>query len=136
MTYKIPENATILSIDSDYVIKQSEYIPLYGLKIATDRGDIILVMNQDSQYCERFGANFLETPDDIIKYIGATLISVEDTNDSELNDSEESNETQLKVVTTKGSIQYTVYNGYNGYYSYSTFLQVFDHTEKDIYEAL
>jgi hypothetical protein len=130
MTYKIPENATILSIDSDYVVKLSKYNTLEGLKIVTDKEDIILVMDQYSQCCENFGADFLETSDDITKYIGAKLVSVEDTNDYVLNDSAYSNETQLKVVTTKGVLQYAVYNEHNGWYSHSTFLQVFDHTEE------
>jgi hypothetical protein len=130
MTYKIPENATIVAIDSAYATNQHKYTTLDGLKITTDKGDIILVMDQESQCCEHFGANFLETPDDITKYIGAKLLSVEDTTDSLLYDSEYSNETQLKIVTTKGVLQYAVYNDHNGYYSHSTFLQVFDHTEE------
>ena len=130
MTYKIPENATIVSIDSDYIINQSVYTDLEGLKITTDKGDIMLVIDKESQCCESFGGDFLETPDDITKYIGAKLLSVEDTNDHALNDSEESNETQLKIVTTKGVLQYAVYNEHNGYYSHGTFLQVFDHIEK------
>ena len=130
MTYKIPENATVVSIDSDYIINQSVYTDLEGLKITTDKGDIILVIDKESQCCENFGGDFLETPDDIKKYIGAKLLSVEDTNDHVLNDSEESNETQLKIVTTKGVLQYAVYNEHNGYYSHGTFLQVFDYIEK------
>jgi hypothetical protein len=130
MTYKIPENATILSIYSDYVLKLSKYNTLEGLKIVTDKGDIILVMDQYSQCCENFGADFLETPDDITKYIGAKLVSVEDTNDYVLNDSAYSNETQLKITTTKGVLQYAVYNEHYGYYSHSTFLQIFDYEEK------
>jgi ABC-type histidine transport system ATPase subunit len=130
MTYKIPENATILSIYSDYVLKQSGYGHLYGLKIITDKGDIVLVIDSESSCCEIFGGNFLETPDDITKYIGATLLTVKDTNDYSLNPSEFSNETQLKITTTKGVLQYAVYNEHNGWYSHSTFLQVFDHTER------
>jgi hypothetical protein len=130
MTYKIPENATILSIDSDYVLDRSEYEHLDGLKIVTDKGDIVLVIDNESNCCEIFGGDFLETPDDITKYIGATLISVKDTNDYSLNPSEFSNETQLKITTTKGVLQYAVYNEHNGWYSHSTFLQVFNHEEK------
>jgi hypothetical protein len=130
MTYKIPENATIISIDSEYVFKLSKYTTLEGLKIITDKGDIILVMDQYSKCCENCGADFLETPDDIIKYIGATLILVGDTNDCELNDSVDNNETQLKIVTTVGVLQYAVYNAHNGNYGHSTFLQVFDYEEK------
>jgi hypothetical protein len=73
MTYKIPENATILSIDSDYVLDRSGYEHLNGLKTTTDKGDIVLVIDSESSCCEIFGGDFLETPDDIAKYIGATL---------------------------------------------------------------
>lgn len=101
-----------------------------GLRIITNKGDIVLVISSGQNCCESFGGNFLETPDDINKYVGAKILSIEDTNDRNLDDYYDcGGETQLKIVTNKGVLQYAVYNSHNGYYGHATFLQVFDFTE-------
>lgn len=131
MQYTIPAGATIMSINDSFAKCEGKYTTLEGLKIETDKGNVVLLIDTDGQYCENFGNDFLETPDDINKYIGAKIIAIEDTNNRELNpNDEESSETQLKIVTNRGVLQYAVYNSHNGYYSHSTFLQVFDFVEK------
>lgn len=131
MKYNIPENATILSITDNYS-KECRYYNLTGLKIETDKGNIELLISDNQCCCENWDALFLETPDDLSKIIGAKLIEV---SDIEINTQEYDqnscglNETQLRVVTTKGIIQFAVYNEHNGYYSHATFLQVFDINE-------
>jgi len=105
---------------------------LTGLKIETDKGNIELLISDNQSCCENWDALFLETPDDLSKIIGAKLIEV---SDIEINTQEYDqnscglNETQLRVVTTKGIIQFAIYNEHNGYYSHATFLQVFDTNE-------
>jgi len=132
MTYDIPENAKILSITGDYETVGSDGEDLVGLKIETNKGDIKLLISSYQSCCENWEALFLETPDDLSKVIGAKLISVSDleieTNEYD-SDSDELRETQLRVTTTKGIIQFAVYNEHNGYYSHATFLQVFDMKE-------
>ena len=130
MTYTIPDNAIILEINDNYSIKKN-YNYLEGLNIVTDKGNITLVISMDSQCCERYDALFLETPDNLANYIGATIFSVEDvctSNACEPSD-DYCSETQLKITTSKGVLQYAVYNAHNGYYSHATFLQVFDTQE-------
>jgi len=131
MKYDIPKNATILSITGNHY-KEHEYYNLTGLKIETNKGNIELLISDNQSCCENWDALFLETPDDLSKVIGAKLIEV---SDIEINTQEYDqnscglNETQLRVVTTKGIIQFAVYNEHNGYYSHATFLQVFDINE-------
>jgi hypothetical protein len=131
MNYTIPENAIIQSIDGDYSYQQSKHTPLEGLHIQTDKGSIILAIDMEGQCCEAFGALFLETPDNTSHFIGATILNITDleVDNTETHYSEEANETQLQITTTKGVLQYAVYNSHNGYYSHATFLQVIDYTE-------
>lgn len=125
MKYAIPKDAIILSINDSY-----QHNRMIGLKIETDKGDILLLIEDYQSCCENYGSNFLETPDDISKFIGAKIVRVVDTNIDNDKGYTEMNETQLKIVTKKGVLQYAVYNEHNGYYSHATFLQVFDTVEK------
>jgi len=125
MKYEIPEEAIIQSIDSDYTEKITEYVSQSGLHIITDKGDIKLLIDDNSQCCEIFGHGFLETPDSIDSFIGSKLLKIEDVCIEQNRE-----ETQLKITTTKGVLQYAVYNEHNGYYSHCTFTQVFDLIEK------
>jgi len=131
MKYDIPTDATIISIDGDHVRKAGIWCSDRGLKIETDKGDVVLLIDDYQACCESWDALFLETPDDITKYIGATILEVSDTNDRPIYSYYDAGgETQLKIVTNRGVLQYAVYNDHNGYYSHSTFLQVFDHEEE------
>jgi len=132
MKYRIPDNAKITSINDEFNSEKYRYKNLEGLYITTDKGGITLLIDNRGQCCEIYGSGFIETPDDISKYIGAKIISIEDTNDSELNpDDEESCETQLRITTNRGVLQYAVYNSHNGHYSHTVFLQVFDFIENN-----
>lgn len=80
-------------------------------------------------------ALFLETPDNTDKFIGAKVVKVEDiciglTADETGYGFDKGSESQLKITTDKGTLQYAVYNSHNGYYSHSTFIQVFENIEK------
>jgi len=133
MEYKIPKNAKILEIQSDYSEK-SDCTTLEGLYVKTDKGDIKILIGNGQCCCEDSGYLFLETPDNINKFIGKTILKIEDiciglTANEEGFDS--GGETQLKITTNRGVLQFAVYNRHNGYYSHATFVQVFDKTEKD-----
>ena len=126
MKYEIPDNSIILSIKEDVIIDDSrgwntEY---EGLIIETDEGSIKLVINTDVQCCEKSGALFFDTPDDVSRFIGATIFEIENI-DIEREDYMD-NETQLRIITSKGVIQYAIYNEHNGYYAHATIIQVFD----------
>ena len=68
------------------------------------------------------GALFFETTDDISQFIGAEIIGIEDINIK--REKYIDNETQLRITTDRGIIQYAIYNEHNGY-----ILQVFDSIE-------
>lgn len=126
MLYKIPNNAKILSIKEDTIVDNSRgWSESYeGLIIETDKGRIKLVISARQSCCEHWGALFFETPDDISQFIGAEILQIEDIDIKREEDI--SNETQLRITTDKGIIQYAIYNEHNGYYSHGTILQVFD----------
>ena len=70
MIYKIPENATILSIKEDAIRDDSrgwdEWDEWYeGLIIETNKGDIRLVISTGQSCCENWGSLFFETTDDV-----------------------------------------------------------------------
>lgn len=129
MTYQIPENAIIQSIKEDSIVDESsDWRESYeGLIIETDKGSIKLVISDSQSCCEQWGALFFETPDDISQFVGAEILQIEDIDikREEFID----NETQLRITTDRGIIQYAIYNEHNGYYSHGTILQVFNHIE-------
>jgi len=74
MKYKIPKGAIIKNVDSDYNYTDNNKRTFSGLWITTNKGDIKLLIT-DYQLCyESWGCEYLETPDDISKVIGATLL--------------------------------------------------------------
>ena len=129
MTYEIPENAKILSIKEDTIVdKSSGWRESYeGLIIKTNKGSIKLVISDGQSCCEQWGALFFETPDDVSQFVGAKILQIQDIDikREEFID----NETQLRITTDRGVIQYAIYNEHNGYYSHGTILQVFDTIE-------
>lgn len=129
MSYKIPENAIIQSIKEDTIVDNSRgWRESYeGLIIETDKGIIKLVISDSQSCCEQWGALFFETPDNVSLFVGAEILQIEDIyiKREEFVD----NETQLRITTDRGIIQYAIYNEHNGYYSHGTILQVFDTIE-------
>jgi len=131
MKYKIPKGAIIKNVDSDYSHTDNNRRTFSGLWIATNKGDIKLLITNYQQCYETWGCEYLETPDDPSRLIGATLLSVEDIHIPSPRDSDKNaREAQLRITTNRGVVQYAVYNSHNGYYSHATFLQVFDEIEK------
>jgi hypothetical protein len=132
MKYKIPKNAEIISIKEDSIIDTSNgYKQDYeGLIIETDKRNIKLVITNGQNCCENWGNLFFETPDNISIFIGATILEVQDIDIK--RDIDIDNETQLRIKTDKGIIQYAIYNEHNGYYSHGTIKQVFDDIKHDL----
>lgn len=131
MIYEIPENAKILSIKEDTIVDKSNgYKETYeGLIIETDKGSIKLVINDSQSCCENFGSLFFETPDVISQFIDAEILQIEDISIKREEYIDTDSETQLRITTDKGIIQYAIYNEHNGYYGHGTILQVFDTIE-------
>ena len=123
MTYQIPENAIIQSIKEDTIV-DSWRESYEGLIIETDKGSIKLVISDSQSCCEQWWALFFETLDDISQFVGAEILQIEDIDIK--REEYIDNETQLRITTDRGIIQYAIYNEHNGYYSHGTILQVFD----------
>jgi hypothetical protein len=128
MIYEIPENAKIVSIKEDRISdKSSGYKQTYeGLIIETDKGSIKLAIQTGQCCCEQWGALFFETPDDVSQFVGAKILQIEDISIKREEYINVNSETQLRITTDKGIIQYAIYNEHNGYYTHGTILQVFE----------
>lgn len=130
MIYNVPKNAKIISIEECTI--KDEYEDSYeGLVIVTTKGKIQLVIGDGQSCCEQWGALFFETPDDISQFVGAKILQIEDIQIKRDEYIDVDSETQLKISTSKGVLQYAIYNEHNGYYSHGTIKQVFDNIERD-----
>ncbi len=126
--FNIPSGATIKSIDGEYEESNAK-----GLLISTNKGDIKLILSDMQQCCEDHGHLFFDTPDKVDEFIGAKILAVKEI-EVDLakqigKDYGERSESQLRIVTSRGDIQYAVYNDHNGYYAHAGICQVFDDTE-------
>lgn len=124
-TFDIPKDSVILSIDSEY---HDEKLNLTGLKITTTNGDIKLLIEDSQHCCEEYGYKFLETTDNIESFINSKILNIDIVDIGFCNDeNNDEDETQIKIKTSKGIIQYAVYNIHNGFYAHATFLQIFEY---------
>lgn len=120
----------ILNIEEvcDFKIDNSDQIH-EGIKIETETERILFLIDSYRQCCENFG-KYLSTPEDLKEYIGAEYLGY--SNDSkELPIVEEvfgeKFETMfLNIHTSKGTIDFAVYNRHNGYYSHAVILKITD----------
>lgn len=115
-------NTIITSIDSNYT---KDYFT--GLNISTDKGDIQLLIDTHQQCCENWGCKFLDTPDEPSNFIGATILSIESID----LDATYGWETQIKIVTDHGVLQYAVYNEHNGYYCHAAITKIYESTKQE-----
>jgi len=131
--FKIPEGAVITAINSDYT-EETKYSTRTGLLLETDKGEIKILISSDQSCYEKFGALFFDTPDDPIKHIGARLLEVKKisipNNEYVEYGLDEGGEVQLRITTSKGYLQFAIYNAHNGYYAHSGLVQVFDNKEE------
>lgn len=123
--YIIPQNSIIIKINDYQEIPGDEY--KRGLMIETNKGNIIISIDNERNCFQLLGSKFLETPDDIEKFIGSTILKIKSFDKKyDYGDNEENIETVLNIETNRGFISYSVYNVHNGYYSHGTLIQVFD----------
>lgn len=111
---------SILSVDS---IKHptGSWCDLEGFVIKTDKQEILVGISNDHSCCEHFGS--ISSEDKFDDFIGAQLLDVKLT-DTALNSkvlavmSElyEPNTMFVDINTSKGSLQFVLYNSHNGYY--------------------
>lgn len=117
---------------------EGEYKGMEGYKIVTDKQEILILINNSQQCCEEWGyeacseKGILETQDDLDDYIGAEILDIEivDTEKDiykSLTDKVyrfySSNAEFVNVKTSKGKLQFAVYNAHNGYYGHKIYIK-------------
>lgn len=118
----------ILSItDTTFDVKdrKSSYVQTFeGFVIKTDKQTIKIGVSNSQDCCERFG--HLMTNDNSKEFIGAKLLKVvkvdKALNNKVLPDIESLDEGEamfINLETSKGLLQFVVYNSHNGYYGHS-----------------
>jgi hypothetical protein len=110
-----------------------------GFCIETDKGSIKILIENCQNCCENFG--YATCEDDLDYFIGAEVLNVSIVSDEDGNIKTRYIESGIKipfdytmfvnVETTKGTIQFAVYNAHNGYYGHRVSIIWNDDTVKD-----
>lgn len=113
---------------NDHRIKRQD-LSLYGtfdgIQIKTDNQDILILIDSAQSCCESFG--YISSLDDFDDFIGAEIIDVALTNDALETTKLELENIRVdldscyfvNVNTSKGLLQFTLYNQHNGYYAHN-----------------
>lgn len=101
-----------------------------GVKIITNTQEILLLIDDSDRCCEHWG--HLSSHDDAKEFIGAELLSIIET-DSELHTKEIKEMEDMNISidcayfitlkTSKGDLQFTIYNEHNGYYGHDVVIK-------------
>lgn len=108
--------------DAEWAEKDTGFITHYtGVDITLDNGRHVKFGISDEQHCcERW--DYLHPADDYSEYIGAEYLGLReiDTWPEFVCDQheDESGFQAIEVMTSKGPLQFVVYNDHNGYYSH------------------
>ena len=100
-----------------------------GFKIETEDEEIYFVIDNSQQCCENWGT-YLYTPEDLREYIGADYLGYDESSCSEIENGLKSEYVEsdeicfLNIHTSKGTIDFAVYNSHNGYYSHAVVLKI------------
>jgi hypothetical protein len=121
----------ILNIEEVYNVNfnNNRYSNYDGFKIETEDEEIYFVIDNSQQCCENWGT-YLYTPEDLREYVGADYLGYDESSCSEIenhleNEYVESDEICfLNIHTSKGTIDFAVYNSHNGYYSHAVVLKI------------
>ena len=121
----------ILKINEVYNITlgNSKYPTYDGLMIETEEEEIYFVIQNGQQCCENWGT-YLYTPETLEDYIGADYLGYTESTCEQIvnslkNEYVNPDETCfLNIKTSKGVIDYAVYNSHNGYYSHDVVLKI------------
>lgn len=131
----IKEYENICSSDIELNNKYPKYYE--GFVIKTDKKTFFLLISNNDCCCEIFG--HISSEDDLNQFIGSTLRSVERTDCLLKNFSVKlikNNITRedsifLTLDTSKGTLQFTVYNRHNGYYGHEVIIGLGEETILD-----
>lgn len=121
----------ILNIEFVYNVNfNNDNYPCYdGFRIETEDEEIYFVIGNSQQCCENWGT-YLYTPEDLKDYIGAEYLGYDEKscNEVESNLKDEYVDPDeicfLNIHTSKGTIDFAVYNSHNGYYAHAVVLKI------------
>ena len=123
----------ILNIEEVYNIQlncKPDYEYFDGIKVETEDEEIYFVIDNDQQCCENWG-KYLYTSEEVKEYIGADYLGYDtETSNAMMECLKEeyiyypSDVCFLNIHTSKGDIDYAVYNSHNGYYSHAVILSI------------
>lgn len=100
-----------------------------GFKIETEDEEIYFVIDNSQQCCENWGT-YLYTPEDLREYVGADYLGYDESSCSEIENGLKSEYVEsdeicfLNIHTSKGTIDFAVYNSHNGYYAHAVVLKI------------
>ena len=100
-----------------------------GFRIETEDEEIYFVIDNSQQCCENWGT-YLYTPEDLREYVGADYLGYDESSCSEIENGLKSEYVEsdeicfLNIHTSKGTIDFAVYNSHNGYYSHAVVLKI------------
>lgn len=121
----------ILKIEEVYNITlgNSKYTTYDGITIETEDEVIYFVIENGQNCCENWGT-YLYTPEKLENYVGADYLGYTESTCEQIvnslkNEYVSPDETCfLNIKTSKGDIDYAVYNSHNGYYSHDVVLKI------------
>lgn len=105
-----------------------------GYIIESDNYIIHILISNDTQCCENYG--YIVSEDNINNFIGAELIKIskidstcnaKDINLDEL-DLDSGEAMFINLETSKGLLQFAVYNSHNGYYGHNAFILIYNNS--------
>lgn len=118
-------NKILRIIETTFTTGRNAWDIYEGYEIVTDTQTIKIGINKNSSCCENFG--YLASEDNFDDFIGAEIISVTRV-DEALNSAvrqfltplylDEGEAMFINISTTRGLLQFVVYNSHNGYYSH------------------
>jgi len=122
---------TITSIEEVENMKVGEGISCHydGYKIVTDQQEILLLIDNDQNCCEDWG--YMTSEGDFSDFVGAQIISLKTVDKALKVEMVESLIDEyidvgscifVNVETTKGTLQFVIYNEHNGYYCHSVII--------------
>ena len=105
-----------------------------GVHIKTEQNEIWFLINNDQNCCEEWG--YLSSEDDYSEFIGAEYRGYDNIKTGDLDQKlpgtweEEQGTVFLNVNTSKGMLQFAVYNNHNGWYAHEVLCVVNDKIEE------
>lgn len=105
----------------------NSYRPSYeGFKVVTNKQEILFGIDNISGCCESWG--HIASNDNLAEFVGAELLGVTETDTAlvtheVLKDLYSGGSVFITLQTSRGPLQFAVYNAHNGYYGHSVRLQ-------------